>query len=122
MLSALADMKIKENTILTSRTARYYTIGEANQETTDVWIVCHGYGQLAKYFIKHFQVWDDGKTFVLAGIPIKSDFGIEAHSDGDLLSHSICDALLGALDLGDIGMMFTSSNQDFKGIYSLHLL
>jgi predicted esterase len=66
MLSVLADMKIKENTILTSRTARYYTIGEANQETTDVWIVCHGYGQLAKYFIKHFQVWDDGKTFVLA--------------------------------------------------------
>ncbi len=59
-------MKIKENSIITKRTARYYTIGELNQETKDVWIVCHGYGQLAKYFIKHFQVWDEEKTFVLA--------------------------------------------------------
>ena len=63
-----------------------------------------------------------GETFVLAGIPIISDFGIKAHSDGDILSHSICDALLGALALGDIGRLFPSSDADLKGISSLHLL
>jgi len=63
-----------------------------------------------------------GTSFVLAGITIKSEFGIEAHSDGDILSHSICDALLGALALGDIGEVFPSSNTDLEGISSLILL
>ena len=44
-----------EHHIVVSRTARYFTIGEATAETTDVWIVCHGYGQLASAFIAPFE-------------------------------------------------------------------
>lgn len=48
------------------RTAHYYTIGSTDTNLTDIWIACHGYGQLAQHFVKRFDVLDDGKTFVLA--------------------------------------------------------
>ena len=48
------------------KTARYFTLGELNENTETVWFVIHGYGQLAEYFIKKFKVLDDGKTFIIA--------------------------------------------------------
>jgi predicted esterase len=48
------------------KTARYVTIGEINDQTENIWFVIHGYGQLAEYFIKKFNVLDDGKTVIIA--------------------------------------------------------
>ncbi|PHN02351.1 alpha/beta hydrolase [Flavilitoribacter nigricans] len=48
------------------RTAHYHTIGEANPEVTRLIIACHGQGQRSQYFIRRFDVLDDGKTFVIA--------------------------------------------------------
>ena len=48
------------------RTAHYYTIGEANQNTTRLIIACHGQGQRSQYFIRRFDVLDDGKTLIIA--------------------------------------------------------
>src|SRR5688572_18536754 len=52
--------------IQTTRTARYYTLGELNEQTTDVWIVLHGYGQLAEYFIRHFKNIQQDHHFIVA--------------------------------------------------------
>lgn len=49
-----------------TKTGRYYTSGKLNETTENIWLVCHGYGQLAEYFIRHFQVLDNGKTFIVA--------------------------------------------------------
>jgi predicted esterase len=49
-----------------SKTAHYATIGSPSEQIRRFWVVCHGYGQLAKNFIRRFDVLDDGKTFVLA--------------------------------------------------------
>ncbi|MFP3873842.1 MAG: 2-C-methyl-D-erythritol 2,4-cyclodiphosphate synthase [Thiohalophilus sp.] len=63
-----------------------------------------------------------GGRLVLGGVEIPYDQGLEAHSDGDVLIHALCDAILGALALGDIGQHFPDSNDDFKGIDSRLLL
>lgn len=55
-----------ENHIKIQKTARYYTWGNLNENTEILWIVCHGYGQLAEYFIKKFEVLDPEKHFVIA--------------------------------------------------------
>ncbi len=57
---------MQENHIAVEKTARYFTIGEAGENTREVWYVCHGYGQLAKYFIKHFEVLDNGSRLIVA--------------------------------------------------------
>ena len=59
---------------------------------------------------------------VLAGIKIPHSHQLLAHSDGDVLSHALCDALLGALALGDIGQHFPDTDPRFKDISSLNLL
>lgn len=64
---------------------------------------------------------DERKLF-LGGIEIPSDKGLEGHSDADALLHSICDALLGAASLGDIGKHFPNTDERFKDISSLVLL
>ncbi len=63
-----------------------------------------------------------GRALILGGIKVKSEFGIEGHSDGDILSHSLVDALLGAVGLGDIGSHYPSSNPEYKDISSLVML
>ena len=63
-----------------------------------------------------------GIPLVLGGIEIPFEFGLIGHSDGDVLTHSICDALLGALSLGDIGEHFPDTDESLKGISSLILL
>lgn len=63
-----------------------------------------------------------GRELILGGVKIPSKMGPVAHSDGDVLVHAICDGLLGALSLGDIGKYFPDSDPKFKNISSLVLL
>ena len=64
----------------------------------------------------------EGRDFVLGGIKIPFKKGPEGHSDGDVLIHAICDALLGALALGDIGKQFPDTEEEFRDIDSRILL
>lgn len=73
------------------------------------------------------QGWDvhriaSGRPLILGGITVQSDFGFEGHSDADVLSHAITDALLGALALGDIGMHFPDSDPRWKDANSEQFL
>ena len=56
-----------------------------------------------------------GRPLILGGVTIPSEFGLEGHSDADILSHAITDALLGAAALGDIGMHFPDTDPAWKG-------
>jgi 2-C-methyl-D-erythritol 2,4-cyclodiphosphate synthase len=62
-----------------------------------------------------------GESFILGGVEIKSEIGTIAHSDGDVLLHSVCDAILGAAGLGDIGEHFPDTDQKYKKIDSMEL-
>ena len=64
----------------------------------------------------------EGLRLVLGGVEIPHSKGCIAHSDGDVLVHAICDALLGAAALGDIGKHFPDTSAEFKGIDSRKLL
>ena len=64
----------------------------------------------------------DDLRLVLGGVEIPHSKGCVAHSDGDVAIHAICDALLGAVALGDIGKLFPDSSAEFKGIDSRILL
>ena len=64
----------------------------------------------------------EGAEVVIGGVKIPFSRGIVAHSDGDVLLHAICDALLGAMALGDIGQHFPDTDDNFKGCNSLDLL
>ena len=63
-----------------------------------------------------------GLPLILGGVTIPHDYGLEAHSDGDAVIHALCDALLGAAGLGDIGNYFPDTDPDFAGIDSRVLL
>ena len=63
-----------------------------------------------------------GDRVVLGGVEIPFDQGLAAHSDGDVLLHAICDALLGAAALGDIGSHFPDSDPAYAGVSSRELL
>jgi len=64
----------------------------------------------------------EGETLVLGGISVPSDKSAIGHSDADVLIHAICDALLGAANLRDIGFHFPDTDNSFKGIESKILL
>ncbi|MBN2620273.1 2-C-methyl-D-erythritol 2,4-cyclodiphosphate synthase [candidate division WOR-3 bacterium] len=64
----------------------------------------------------------DGRPLFLGGVRIDFDKGLSGHSDGDVLIHAICDALLGAANLGDIGMHFPPDDERYKNISSLFFL
>ena len=64
----------------------------------------------------------DGLRLVIGGVELEHTKGCVAHSDGDVAIHAICDAMLGALALGDIGKLFPDSSAEFKGIDSKILL
>ena len=73
------------------------------------------------------QGWDvhriaAGRPLILGGITIPSEFGLEGHSDADVLAHAITDAILGAAALGDIGMHFPDTDPRWKGCDSLVFL
>ena len=63
-----------------------------------------------------------GDQVVLAGVRIPYTHGVQAHSDGDVVIHSLCDALLGAAGLGDIGMHFPDTDPRWRGVDSRHFL
>jgi len=63
-----------------------------------------------------------GRKLVLGGIEIPHAWGLEGHSDADALLHAVCDAMLGALALGDIGKHFPDTDARYKGIASAELL
>jgi len=69
-----------------------------------------------------FHQLAEGKEFMVGGIPIPHIKGAVGHSDADVLLHAICDALLGAACLGDIGVHFPDTDARFKGIDSKILL
>lgn len=64
----------------------------------------------------------DGTFVVLGGVEIPFEFGLAAHSDGDVLLHAVCDALLGAAALGDIGRHFPDTDPAYRGADSRVLL
>ncbi len=66
--------------------------------------------------------FQEGSGVVLGGVRIDYDKGMAAHSDGDVVLHALCDALLGAAALGDIGKHFPDSDASYKGIDSRVLL
>ena len=71
--------------------------------------------------------WDvhrlvSGKALILGGVTVPSEFGLEGHSDADILAHAITDAILGAAALGDIGMHFPDTDPRWKGSDSLVFL
>lgn len=63
-----------------------------------------------------------GVPLVLGGVAIEHPRGLAGHSDGDVIAHALIDALLGAAGLGDIGSLFPSSDERWKGADSLNLL
>lgn len=68
------------------------------------------------------HAFEEGDFVTLAGIQIPHTQGLKAHSDGDVVLHALCDALLGALALGDIGQHFPDTDDNFKGADSKVLL
>ena len=73
------------------------------------------------------QGWDvhriaPGRSLILGGVTVPCEFGLDGHSDADVLAHAITDAILGALSLDDIGMHFPDSDPRWKGCDSLVFL
>ncbi|ABB57200.1 2-C-methyl-D-erythritol 2,4-cyclodiphosphate synthase [Synechococcus elongatus] len=64
----------------------------------------------------------EGRPLILGGIQLEHSLGLDGHSDADVLTHAIMDALLGALSLGDIGHYFPPTDPQWKGADSLKLL
>lgn len=65
---------------------------------------------------------DKDRKLVLGGVYIECGFGLAGHSDADVLTHAVCDAIIGALGQGDIGKHFPDTDEKYKGIYSMLLL
>jgi len=80
--------------------------------------------------MRHFRIgqgfdahrFTAGRPLILGGVKIPFQFGLEGHSDADVLTHAVMDALLGAAGLGDIGTHFPTTDNAYKNIYSLDLL
>ncbi len=82
---------------------------------------------MAKPVHKIGSGWDvhgftKGRDLILGGVRIPFEKGLKGHSDADVLLHSVCDAILGAAGLGDIGEHFPDNDPQFKGISSIILL
>ena len=63
-----------------------------------------------------------GRPLILGGVEIPYDKGLLGHSDADVLTHAVCDALLGALGMGDLGRHFPDTSETYKDISSMQLL
>jgi 2-C-methyl-D-erythritol 2,4-cyclodiphosphate synthase/2-C-methyl-D-erythritol 4-phosphate cytidylyltransferase len=74
------------------------------------------------YDVHAFAAPEAGRQLFLGGIEIPHGRGLEGHSDADVLVHAVCDALLGALSLGDIGILFPNTDEAYRGVSSLRLL
>lgn len=65
---------------------------------------------------------EEGLSLVLGGVSLDYPRGLAGHSDGDVIAHALIDAILGAANLGDIGSLFPSSDEQYRGASSLDLL
>ena len=68
------------------------------------------------------HAFGDGVPLVLGGVTLEHPRGLVGHSDGDVIAHALTDAILGAAGLGDIGALFPSDDERFRGADSLELL
>lgn len=68
------------------------------------------------------HIFTEGRDLIIGGIKIDYEFGLKGHSDADVLIHSIIDAILGSLALGDIGRHFPDTSEKYKDISSVTLL
>lgn len=89
--------------------------------------LCRRYGGGMETDMRIGQGYDvhrlvEGRKLILGGVEIPHDVGLLGHSDADVLLHAICDALLGAAALGDIGQHFPDSDPTYEGISSMKLL
>lgn len=64
----------------------------------------------------------EGRALILGGVSIPHSRGLDGHSDADVLTHAVCDALLGAMGEGDLGTRYPASNPEFKDLSSLLML
>lgn len=64
----------------------------------------------------------EGRRLVLGGISVPYEKGLLGHSDADVITHAVCDAILGALSMGDIGVLYPDSSEQTKDIYSIKML
>lgn len=101
------------------------TLPEDLSKARILWAMMHypknfrvGYG----YDVHPFASPEMGRKLVLGGMEIPHEVGLEGHSDADVLLHAICDALLGAAGLGDIGILFPNTDPMYKDVSSLKLL
>ncbi|MDD5716172.1 MAG: bifunctional 2-C-methyl-D-erythritol 4-phosphate cytidylyltransferase/2-C-methyl-D-erythritol 2,4-cyclodiphosphate synthase [Sulfuricurvum sp.] len=108
---------------------RYFVVGDPRAakitHTTDTMsLECLAPPSSAIFTGNGFDVhpFEEGKPMFLAGVEIESSFGFKAHSDGDVAIHALIDALLGAACLGDIGMLFPDTDENYKNIDSKKLL
>ena len=69
-----------------------------------------------------FHRFAEGRSLVIGGVTVPHTRGLLGHSDADVLTHALCDALLGAAGLGDIGTHFPDTDEHYRGISSLTLL
>jgi 2-C-methyl-D-erythritol 4-phosphate cytidylyltransferase/2-C-methyl-D-erythritol 2,4-cyclodiphosphate synthase len=83
------------------------------QSNTPVMRIGHGYDA---------HKFAEDRDLVLGGVNVPFEMGLAGHSDADVLTHALCDAILGALGACDIGSHFPDSDQHFKNIYSISLL
>jgi 2-C-methyl-D-erythritol 4-phosphate cytidylyltransferase/2-C-methyl-D-erythritol 2,4-cyclodiphosphate synthase len=84
-----------------------------------------GYGEIRTgmgYDVHTFASPEAGRALWLGGVEIPHDRGLEGHSDADVVLHAVCDALLGAASLGDIGILFPNTDSKYKDVSSLTLL
>lgn len=72
--------------------------------------------------VHRFADPSEGRPLMLMGLQVPHDRGLAGHSDADVMLHALCDALLGAAGLGDIGLHFPDTDPAFKGADSLGLL
>ena len=68
------------------------------------------------------HAFSEGRRLVLGGVEIPHNLGLAGHSDADVLTHAVCDAVLGAVGLGDIGRHFPDTDAEYKDADSLELL
>jgi 2-C-methyl-D-erythritol 2,4-cyclodiphosphate synthase len=68
------------------------------------------------------HAFGDGVPLILGGVAFEHPRGLVGHSDGDVISHALIDAVLGAADLGDIGSFFPSDDEQYRGASSIDLL
>ncbi len=101
--------------ILSNFNLAHFDSAQNTQDSANPSGIRIGYGFDTHRFCK-------GDEITLCGVKIKCEFGIEAHSDGDVALHALMDALLGAVGAGDIGEWFPPNDERFKGVDSMNLL